>query len=245
MTLYTSIQKTLLLLLVCMTFLSAAQGQSFEGVITYTIDIALPDSFMGFDRATLLKGIKSKSEWSSEHRYIYGANGNYRLELNDSSKTYSIYKPELNKIYSLTPGAEFCVVSDVSKDLGEKWLNTSPTIKLLDTTYVVNSKVCKVVRVDWNGAGHTDYIFAEGYLPADPEMYKGYKAEGWYGYLQIAKALPVMIIRNAMGMATSFTLVSAVPSKVDASLFEIPKLKAPKKKASLSIASYEIFEIKK
>lgn len=222
-------------------------AQSFEGTLKYTTDFQFSEKMekMGVTREMIREKMQEEGTWSDTIRIIY-KNGNYRTELNSNPRSWSIYKPESNKIYTFQEGeaSGICTVTDAGADYESTLSGKLPRIEKQDTTVVINGRNCEVVTVKWK-SGTYSYYYEKGYLQVDPKLFKAHIYDGWSEFLQLSGALPVRIVKEVNGMSTAtMDLVSATPETIDIKLFDIPKLKPDPELNMMKIGNREIMRIK-
>ncbi len=92
-------------------------GQSYEGTLIYVADFEVPEKHpkKGLTKQELLDIMKSKGSWPDTVRTSY-KQGNYYTLLNTNPKSWSIYRADCNKIYSMQGGenSDICNVIDAS-----------------------------------------------------------------------------------------------------------------------------------
>lgn len=223
-------------------------GQTYEGTLTYIVDLEVSEKLinMGMTKQILLDKMKSEGSWSDTIRTSY-KQGNYYTLLNNNPKSWSIYKADSNKIYSMQDGeaSDLCTVTDASIDLEFTMTGKMPIVEKLDTTVMVDGVSCSIVRVKWK-SGIYDYYYNQNKLTIDPSLFSKHTYDGWAEFLKISKALPLKIVKTTNGMMTiTMTLISSKAEVIDEKLFSIPKLVPDKDLNIVKIANREIMRIKK
>ncbi|MDF2457222.1 MAG: hypothetical protein K0R51_3215 [Cytophagaceae bacterium] len=223
-------------------------GQSFEGTITYVVDVTVSKQMidMGVTKESLLTRMRAEGSWADTIQSSYKG-GNYYNLLLRKEKQWSIYRADKNKMYTMQDGedSDICIVTDASIDLEHTMTGKMRTVELLDSTATVNGIVCKIVRVKWN-TGNTDYYYDPSQLPMDPSLYTPHVAEGWGDYLKLSKALPLKITKGVSGIMTvTLTMVSAEKKPIDDKLFLIPVLVKDKDLNIIKMKNSEMMRIKK
>ena len=226
----------------------SSYSQSFEGTLTYIVDLDVLPEFIektGIDKETLLNKMKEEDEWSDTIRITYKG-GNYHMSLNNG-KSCAIYLSSSNKLYLITLSGEdsdVCVVADASVDKEYAMFGEMPKIEKLDTQVVVNEINCSIVRVKWK-AGVQDYYYNSEMFSVNPSLFKKHIHDGLSQFLEISKALPIQIVKEVNGMTRStMTLIYSESKSVDDSLFTIPKL-VKDKKTYMKLYNTEIMRVKK
>jgi len=240
-------KKLLGIILVAITLNSFSQ--SFEGTLTYVVDMEISSFFteMGIDKETLLKEMKTDGSWSDTIRTTYKG-GNY-CTVPSNGSTCAIYLSSTNKLYSMVlagEGSELCTVIDASIDEEGSMFGEMPKIEKLDSQVVVNDIDCNIVRVQWK-SGVYDYYYNSSMFAVNPSLFENHIYDGWSQFLAISKALPVQIVKTVGKMMTvTLTLISSEEKNVDDGLFTIPTLVKDKKLSKIKIIpGREIMRIKK
>jgi hypothetical protein len=204
-------------------------SQSFEGKLIYTntFEFIISEKMkqMGLTKEMFSEKMKNEGKWIDTLILTY-QQGNYHYLANSDPRSWTIYKPETNKIYIFQEGAgaDMCIVSDASVDVEHKMTGKMPVIKKLDSLVTVNGITCNIVRVEWK-AGTYDYYYNSEQLLVDPKLFAGHIHDGWAEFLKISHALPQRIIRSAGNFVIiTSTLVKVEPSEIDSALFAIPEL---------------------
>jgi hypothetical protein len=239
-------RKILSVIFVFVTLLSF--GQSFEGVLTYSTDFDVSEKLlkMGLTKQKMLDKMKKEGSWSDTIKISY-KKGNYYTLYYNNPKSWSIYKADKNKIYSMQAGeaSDICTVTDASIDLEFTMTGKMPTINKLDTIVNVNGVNCSIIRVKWN-SGIYDYYYNQTKFNVDPILFSNHIFDGWAEFLKISKALPVKIVKTTKGMMTiSMTLISSSIEVVDEKIFSIPNLLTDKNLNIVKKANVEVMRIKK
>jgi hypothetical protein len=201
-------------------------SQSFEGTLTYAIDIEVSESLekMGLTKDLMINKMKEDGDWSDTIKTSY-KQGNYYSSLNNNSKRYSIYNADSNKIYVIQDleGESICTVTDASIDLESTVTNKLPSITKLDTIVTINGIECNIVRVKWDNENYDYYYNSE--LKVEASLFSKHRYDGWAEFLKISNALPVKIVKNIPGtFIITFSLTNSKYEKVDDSLFNVPQL---------------------
>lgn len=225
-------------------------GQSFEGTLVYKINyqIEIPKQLekMGVTKEILIEKMKKEGTWADSIKTTY-KNGNYLTSTNSTPQTWSIYKPETNKLYSFQNGdaSDICTVTDASIDLEFEMTGNKPIIAKLDTSAMINGVTCEAVRVKWR-TGTYDYYYNNSTLKVDPKLFENHIYDGWADFLKISKALPICIMKSTKGFGkVTFTLVSQKCETIKENLFQIPQLVPDKDLNIVKIGNRELMRIKK
>lgn len=223
-------------------------GQTYEGTLTYVADFEVSEKLvkMGMTKQILLDKMKSEGSWSDTIRTSY-KQGNYYTLLNSNPKSWSTYRADNNKIYSMQDGeaSDICTVTDASIDLEFTMTGKMPIVEKIDTTVIVGRVPCSIVRVKWK-SGTYDYYYNETKFTIDASLFSKHTYDGWADFLKISKALPLKIVKTTKGMMTiTMTLISSKTEVIDDKLFSIPTLVPDKDLNVVKIANREIMRIKR
>ena len=237
-----------LLTIIILLWTGLANGQSFEGTLAYVTDFEIAEDFkkMGITKEILIKKMKQEGSYSDTIKTSY-KQGNYYTLTNSNPKSWSIYKAENNKIYSLQDGDDddICTVTNASIDLEFTITGKMPTVQKLDTTVIVDGASCNIVRVEWN-SGTYDYYYEPAKLTVDPSLFAKHTYDGWADFLKISNALPVKIVKTTEGIMTvTMTLVTTKTEVIDEKLFSIPTLVSDEDLNIIKIANREVMRIVK
>jgi len=208
-------------------------GQSFEGSVIYKTEYQFQISDRvaraGITEVKLRKQMKDEGVNLDSMKITY-RQGDYIAYTSVKPAAWSIYKAVDHKIYRFLERApDLCVVFDASIDMDARLARQSPTIVKLDTTAEINGLTCQVVQVKWKTGSCFEYWYNPDTLMVDPTLFRGYVYQGWAGYLQLARALPLKIVEYKSGVAIiTTTLIAQRPEKVDPALFILPKLASSK-----------------
>jgi len=219
------------ILLIFLFFSTWLSGQSFEGTLTYTVDLIVSEKLAkkGVTTESLKEKMMAESSFSDTVKVTFKEGNYYTVYCNSKNNTWNIYKAETNKIYGFQKGenSDICSVLDASIDLEFQYTGTMPTFQLLDSTCIVNGITCKIVKVKWKSGAYY-YNYNESKLKVNPELYSKLVYDGWAEFLKISGgALPLRIVKKVSGMMTTVhTLISEKKEQINPALFNIPKLKA-------------------
>jgi hypothetical protein len=223
-------------------------AQSFEGTLTYLADLEVSESLskMGVTKQRLIDKMKKEGTWSDTVKIVY-KEGNYYTLVGKKPKSWTIYKAETNKIYTMQDGdaSDICTVTDASIDLEATMTGKMPTVQKLDTSVVIDGVNCTIVRVKWK-SGNYDYYYNATKLGVTPTVFAKHVYDGWAEFLKISNALPLKIVKTTKGMmSVTLTLVSSKTEKIDHKLFTIPTLISDETLNMTKLKNKEVMRIKK
>ena len=239
-------KKLLGIILVAITLNSFSQ--SFEGTLTYVVDLEVWQAFAkeGVDKEAILNELRADASWGDTINVTYKGGNYYSSPSNGNSG--AIYLSSTNKLYSMVfvgKNSDICTVTDASVDEEYSMFEEMPKIEKLDTQVVINGINCDIVRVKWK-LGIYDYYYNSSMFAVNPFLFEKHIYDGWSQFLEISKALPIQIVKNLFMMTVTITLISSEEKSVDDSLFTIPMLVKDKKLNKTNIISgREIMRIKK
>ena len=194
-------------------------AQSFEGVVTYTIDVETSPQAaqMGITKAALINKMKEQNLWSDTETVTYKG-GLYRTELLSPKRTWTIYRSDSNKIYHLQDSLNECMVISVS-GVGKGH------VKQVDTTIKILGHQCKLVSISW-GDTLIEYAYSpDGAWRLSPQLYKNDVFDGWYEYLNVAGTVPLQIKRVMNDIGTIiYTAVRIDKKQIDSKVFALPRM---------------------
>ncbi|WP_417608230.1 hypothetical protein [Owenweeksia hongkongensis] len=202
-------------------------AQSFEGTLVYSMDFEVSPKManMGLTKEVLMAKMAEDHSWSDTIKITY-KQGFYRQQSSSVFETKIIYRSDSNMLYTFQTGeaSDICTVTDVSKDLEFKMTGKIPSVMLLDSIVDYKDYKLKVVEVKWK-SGRYYYLFSENHFKTSPEDYKGHTYDGFYEYLKLSKAYPIVIVKEAGGVMTvTMSLEYFTKEKVNPEIFEIPIL---------------------
>lgn len=235
---------TLLFLVICF----GIKAQSFEGTLVYSMDFEVSEKManMGLTKEILKGKMAEDHSWSDTIKVTY-KHGFYRQQSSSVFETKIIYRPDSNMLYTFQTGdaSDICTVTDVSKDLEFKMTGEMPTVKLLDSIVEYDEYKLKVVEVKWK-SGRYFYLFSENSFKANPEDYKSHIYDGFYEYLKLSKAYPVVIVKEAGGVMTvTMSLEYFTKENISNTIFDVPQLFEDEELEVLSSPMGKLMRIKK
>ena len=221
-------------------------AQNFEGTLTYKVDFTIAQKMidMGVTLDVLKKRMEEEGSWVNTIETSI-KNGYYK-QLNESKdKSWVIYRPDSNMLYTLQEGeaSDICVIMDASMDTEFKMLGKMPTVTLVDTIVKYNDYELKMVKVKWK-MGYYLYLYSEDHFKTDPELFKGHIFDGFYEYLKIAKSFPVIVIKDAVMMTVTTSLISSSEEEIQDSIFDIPELIEDEELNQISFGIGKMMKIK-
>lgn len=225
-------------------------GQSFEGELTYKIEFDIETQKFGEIEITeeiMIEEMKKDGEFFDTIT-ITLKGGDYIKEDNSRMKKRIIYKSDVNKIYTFQKDFEYVIITDGNKynslDLG----TDAPKIEVIDSTKNIYDTECKLVKLSWGSLGDELYYFNSNFLEINPELFVNHNYEYLNAILKHSNSYPLEIIKSLSNFITvKMTLVNVSEGKVDASLFDVPKLKKAEKdygELMLKITGSEVMKVK-
>lgn len=238
-----------LITVLLLTITTVLNAQDFEGTLTYLADIKIVSQKMldmGMTEEILKSKMEADGRWADTIKISY-KNGFYR-QLNLSAvKSWIIYRPDSNKLYTFQEGdaSNICIVADASIDLENKMTGKMPTITLLDSLYSDDDYKLRAVEVKWS-TGSYYYMFDENHFKVNPENFKGHIYDGFYEFLKLSKSLPIEIYKKTNDIIkVRLTLIESSNEQIDYSLFEVPELIEDESLNSFNTGAGKFMKIKK
>lgn len=239
-------KRKLTILFLCLTGLT--YGQSFEGTLTYKTDFEVAEKMikMGMTKEKLITSMKQEGTYSDTTKISY-KQGNYYTIQNSKPKSWTIYKADVGKIYTMQDGEskDICTVLDATIDLESTMTGKMPSVLKLDTTVLNNNSTCYIVSVKWK-SGTYDYYYDPTKLTVKPALFEKHTYDGWAEFLKISNSLPFKIVKTTKGIMTvTMTLVSTKTETINDKIFTIPNLIPDKNLNIIKTANREYMRIKK
>lgn len=241
--------KTLITILL-LAFALSSQAQSFVGTLTYTADFEVSQKMldMGMTKDMIKSRLLADGTWADTIKTTY-KNGFYKQLNLSANNSWSIYRPDSNRIYTFYSGEDssMITVADPSIDLESKMTGNMPSVTLLDTIVQYGEYQLKMVEVKWK-SGTYFYLYSENHFKANAEDYKGHIYDGLYEFLKISNAYPIKIIKKAgKMMVVTISLATSSEAEIDDSIFSVPEIEEDVEANSLIKGmnlGYEIMKIK-
>jgi|GEM_PF-1487262 len=153
-------------------------GTSFEGEIVYVNTYIVHDQSLSIDS---LRGIVGDTI------VLVMKEGNYKLVSTGWKRVTATYEGERN-IWNVYNNRRDTIVAVT----GLAHTMESPIFEVpQNSNETVLGFNCKSVVMTWK-TGRNVYYYNEG-LRIDPDLYKGHNIDGWNGYCEVSKSVPLMI----------------------------------------------------
>ena len=165
---------------------------------------------------------------------IYNKKGDYVSVSKYNGINYiDTYLSKDKLIYKIIADLPIVKAIDVTIDLEEK-LGNKPLVTLLEKKETVNDYLCSVIEVKWK-TGTYRYYYSDKILKIDYKIYENFNYDQWYNYLKIAGSLPIKIEKeiNNLCKTTYIMNFNVEDSKIDNSIFKLPKMKLDKELSEL------------
>jgi len=200
----------IIILLMNLLISSIGQAQSFEGKITYRVEIKNADSNKIPDSVF---NIMYEGAPTVTYTYYYKDN-RYKSVSDGEIKTVQIYDPSENRIYSYTEGTEVAFWSE--------W-NKQTTIEKVDKAETILGIECSTIIMRTNNSETTLYYP----LNYKIDILKLKEANAWEKYLKVAGTAPLKYIISGGGAVhvTVLTATAVTEEKLDDDFFNLPKFK--------------------
>lgn len=188
-------------------------AQSFEGTVTYRMDVKnpmpdrVPDSLFYASIGNL---------GSITQVYRYKGN-NYRSDIKET-EAVQLYDPKKKRLYSYKEGGDTTMWSDATK-----YMDELVEIRPLDETETILGVECKAVMVKSKFA-QTTYYYSDKYK-MDPKRFEGHTYGLWEDYLKETGALPLKFVVVSPFTNVVSTAVDIKEEQLADEFFELPKFK--------------------
>ncbi|KGO90877.1 hypothetical protein [Flavobacterium subsaxonicum] len=194
----------------------------FEGIVEYNVEIKFPDHFKNSNGENIEDIDKLYDTLSNLKKLYYICkNGNYVITPKLNSKVKQLYLSKINTIYFFKDN--LVVAANASVDL-ESTIGKKPTVELLTNESIVNGINCRVVKVAWK-LGTYYYYYNSDFLKINNEPFKFHTYDMWNKYLEIAKCLPLKIIKEINGFSTTTLTFKKMKIKsIKNSVFNLPAM---------------------
>ena len=203
-------------------------GQSFEGVLTYSVDFELSGKF-----ATMKDKIFEKMEKDGEFYdtiKIYIKGDKYLKRDNKIKPTSIIYSSEKNEIYSIQKDFEYVTIIDAEKfnplDLDFK----SPNISKIDSIKYISEIPCDILKLSWPNLGEEWYFYNDQIAKIDAKLFKNHNYEYLNLILEKTGSYPLEIVKSINQLISiRMSLTSIEEKKLSEEVFLIPELEDAEK----------------
>ncbi len=195
-------------------------GQSFEGTITYKMEVLNPNPEMIPD-STWEEGIKSQfgEKGYMVQKYFY-KRGNYIAEIEaGESKGFQAYNSEDGLLYSWQDKSDTAITLNSKKYLDE-------LIEIIDSeeTDTILGIPCRSVIVK-SKMGKMTLFYNSDYLKMDSKFYEGHKYGHWEQILKKIGGLPLKMEQKGLMTHVVQTAIEFEEISIDDKKFEIPTFK--------------------
>jgi hypothetical protein len=235
-------------LLVLFTFLviQVTQGQSFEGIISYSVDFEFKNDFVPI-KDEIFNKLKVDGDYY-DTIMIFIKGDQYKKVDNRINPVSIIYSPNNNDIYSLQHGLEYVTIIDANKASVSNLSLPEPIISKVDSSKPINNIFCDAIKLEWDKLGEEWYFYNKEIATIDPDLYAKHNCEYLNLILKTTGSYPleiVKILNNMMQIRMSF--ISVQEKKLSDSIFAIPELKKADKKTTkltYEVSGNKIMKIK-
>ena len=206
--------KHTLLTALLSVFVMIAFGQSFEGTVTYEMEIKnpMPDKIPD---SLFFASIGGASKFTQVYNY---KDNLYKSEIKETGLVQS-YDPKANRLYSYNAAKDSAAWSD-----GSKYMDELVEIRKLDEKETILGVECNVIVIK-STLAETTYYYSDRYK-MDPKLFKGHKYGLWEDYLKETGALPLKFVVKSPFSNMVTTAVDIKEEALSNDLFKLPKFKS-------------------
>jgi hypothetical protein len=198
-------------------------SQSFEGVLTYSVEFDIKGSLAQLKEQILAKMKRDGEYFDTLSVFIKG--GNYLKQDNREEAISIIYRKDLAEIYNFQEDFEYVTIVDASrqhlmgKDFGD------PELTEEDTRKEILGFECSLLKLSWPKLGEELYYYNSDVASLDPDLFKSHNFEYLNVILEHTNSYPLEIIKSINEMISiKMILVSIEPKSIDSNKFQIPEL---------------------
>lgn len=207
-----------IVLVLCLPFL--ASSQSFEGVITFKLEMFNPNPEMIPDS---LWDATIKAQFGEEgfmtQKYFYKGK-NYTSEITAAqSFGHQTYNVKDGLLYSWQENSDTAITLD-----SKKYIDKVESFTKLPEKEMVMGIECQKIKMKTSLGSMTIWYNPE-YMKMNPKLYKGHVYGHWEAILKETGCLPLKIEQKGFMTHFSQTVIDFKETEVDDSKFEIPEFK--------------------
>ena len=213
--------KNIRVYLFAMTFLlicSMLSAQSFEGAITYKIEMQnpYPDMVTAEQWADQLKEVFGEKGYMTSNYFYKGAN--YVSEIGAGEESgYQLYNPKDGLIYSFQKGATTAITLDSKKNMDSfvEFIDSDETETIMDIP-------CQVIKIK-SKIGEMKVWYSTDHFKVDPTLFKGHVYGHYEKMLEKTGSLPIKTEVKGLSGHIIMTMMDYKIEAVDDSKFTLPK----------------------
>lgn len=209
------------------------------------------DKFRGFEGGLLyVNGSNAKASQTAPNDSVYVQirGDQYRIDwLNAHEPTYCIFKGAENRLYyfNTAHSQTICRIVDAGIDPDVQIYGIPPRIQLSDSLFPQAGVFCRRIRIAWKDA-FTDFYFQPDSLQTNPDLFKEHHLEGLAGYLNLAEAWPIGIVRSRKPEGLEWWMISRVEAgRIPEKNFSIPELEPLQSVHPPGIGGHQLFRVKR
>lgn len=223
--------KKSFLILLFLVLAQYGRTQSFEGVITYSVEYELKEGFLEM-KDQIFEKLKKDGDYYDTVKIFIKENWYKKVDNSDNSKSV-IYSPEQNTVYIQQEGFEYVTLIDAGQVTTLNLNLPEPSLQNIDSIKHISGIPCEIMKLDWGEVGEEWYFYNKETAIIDPSLF----AKHNYDYLNIilstTGSYPLEIVKGLDGlMLIRMSMVSLEEQELLQELFKIPELKKANKKMS-------------
>jgi hypothetical protein len=229
---------------------SICYGQSFEGTLTYKVEFDIKTQKVGnfeISKEQVIQKMKSDGEYFDEV-VLTIKEGSYEKRDNSDAQKRIVYKPDVNKIYTIQKNFEYVVITDASKTNLMKLDLPKPTFKNIDSTKLVNGHECSLLKLTWDKTGNELYFYNSAFLKINSSLFQNHNYEYLNEVLNVTNSYPMEIVKTVSDFITiRMTLVNVSEKEIEDSQFNLPEMTTAEKdyeEMMLKMTGAEVKKIK-
>ncbi len=204
-------------------------SQSFEGVITYSVEFEMKGKLEELKDQVLEKLEREGAFYDTVKIFIKG--DRYKKITNAEKAKSTIYIPEENELYFFEKGSEYVTILTAA-EYGAINLNLpEPEVVKLDSVKMINGIHCNLLKLKWGNFGEGYYAYNSEKASIDPVLYREHNFEYLNVVLAATKSYPLEMTSDLNNViAIRMTLASLQAVELTNEVFQIPALKKAEKK---------------
>ena len=221
--------KKSILILTFLALTLIGRTQSFEGVITYSVQFELKEGFQEM-KDQIFEKLKKNGDYYDTLK-VFVKHNQYKKTDNSVNPISVIYAPEQNTVYILEEGFDNAILIDASKVTTLNLNLPEPSLHYVDSIKHISNIPCDILKLSWEGFGDEWYFFNRDIAAIDPKLYENHNYNYLNTILNSTGSYPLEIVKSLDGMiSTTMSLVSIEERELSDELFKILELKKANKK---------------
>lgn len=221
--------KKSLLILSFLALVLTGRTQSFEGVITYTVQFELKEGFPEM-KDQILEKLKKDGDYYDTLK-VFIKHNQYKKIDNSANPKSVIYSPEENIVYVLEEGFDHAILMDASEVRSLNLNLPEPSFHYVDSIKHIYNIGCDILKLSWQDLGEEWYFFNGDVANIDPKLFENHNYEYLNTILKSTGSYPLEIVKSLDGMmSVTMSAISIEEQELSDALFELPKLKKANKR---------------